>query len=93
MYIHVQLRKDSENQYGPRLYTYQTDLAVEKGDIVIAPTISGLRYGRVAETHIPYESLDPAWRDKLREIVDYAPQPTETPGEIDELFDEGRKNA
>lgn len=89
MYIQVQLRKSGANEYGGRPYTYKTDLPVSIGNIVIAPTVSGLNYGKVVAVNVPYDSLDPAWRDRLKEIVDFAPQPTETPDEIEALFSEG----
>ena len=89
MYVQVQLRKSGESEYGGRPYTYKTELPLEPGDVVIAPTVSGLNYGKVLAVNMPYDSLDPAWRDRLKEIVDFATQPTETPAEISALFGEG----
>lgn len=87
MIVNVLLRKSSENEYGGREYSYRTDLRVQKGDVVIAPTVNGLNYAKVTRVNVPESEIDPRWRDKLREIVDFAPQPTETKDEIEALFE------
>ena len=74
MICNVVLRKSGENQYGGRPYSYETDLALKVGDIVVAPTVSGLNYAKVVRVDVPREEIDPRWRDKLREIVDMAPE-------------------
>lgn len=73
MIVNVVLRK-GEGQYGGRPYSYETDLKVKVGDIVICPTASGLNYGKVVEVDVPEEKVDPRWRHTLREIVDFAPE-------------------
>lgn len=72
MIVNVILRKKGEDQYGGRPYSYETDLDVKEGDIVVCPTPSGLNYGKVVRVNVPKEEIDPRWRDKLREIVDFA---------------------
>lgn len=74
MICNVILRKSGENNYGGRPYSYETDLNVKVGDIVICPTASGLNYGKVVRVDVPREEIDPRWRDKLLEIVDFAPE-------------------
>lgn len=73
MIINVVLRK-GEGQYGGRPYSYETDLKVKVGDIVICPTFNGLNYGKVERVDVPLEEIDTRWRDSLREIVDFAPE-------------------
>lgn len=87
MIVNVILRKTNENKYGGREYSYRTDLDVLFGDVVIAPTVNGLNYAKVTRVDVPESEIDPRWRDKLREIVDFAPQPTETKDEIEALFE------
>lgn len=74
MICNVILRKSGENNYGGRPYSYETDLELKVGDIVICPTVSGLNYGKVVRVDVPREEIDPRWRYKLREIVDFAPE-------------------
>lgn len=74
MICSVILRKSGENQYGGRPYSYETDLELKVGDIVVCPTASGLNYGKVVEVDVPEERVDPRWRHCLREIVDIAPE-------------------
>lgn len=83
MIVNVELRKSGENEYGGKEYSYVTELPLSVGDIVIAPTFKGLSYARVSRVNIDPESIDPAWRDRLREICDYAPQPDEKAAERD----------
>lgn len=71
MIVEVVLRK-KDNQYGGRPYSYETDLNVKVGDILICPTVSGLNYGKVTRVDVPREEIDPRWRNSLREIVDFA---------------------
>lgn len=73
MIVEVIFRKKSaENEYGGRPYSYETDLDVKVGDIVICPTASGLNYAKVVRVDVPREEIDPRWRNSLREIVDFA---------------------
>lgn len=74
MIISVVLRKSGANEFGGRPYSYETDLDVLVGDVVICPTVSGLNYGKVVEVDVPEEKVDPRWRHLLREIVDFAPE-------------------
>ena len=74
MIVNVELRKTGDNEYGGREYSYVTELPLSVGDIVIAPTFKGLSYARVSRVNVDPENIDPAWRDRLREICDYAPQ-------------------
>ena len=74
MICNVILRKSGENNYGGRPYSYETDLELKVGDIVVCPTASGLNYGKVVQVDVPMEQIDPRWRDSLREIVDFAPE-------------------
>lgn len=74
MIVNVELRKSGDNEYGGKEYSYVTDLPLSVGEIVIAPTFKGLSYARVSRVNVDPESIDPAWRDRLREICDYAPQ-------------------
>jgi hypothetical protein len=71
--VEVVLRK-KDNQYGGRPYSYETDLNVKLDDIVVCPTASGLNYGMVVRVDVPREEIDPRYRYKLREIVDFAPE-------------------
>ena len=72
MICNVILRKSGENNYGGRPYSYETDLELKAGDIVVCPTASGLNYGKVVRVDVPRDEIDPRWRDSLREIVDFA---------------------
>lgn len=73
MIVEVIFRKRGENEYGGRPYSYETELDVKVGDIVVCPTAGGaLNYGKVVRTNIDREEIDPRWRDSLREIVDFA---------------------
>ena len=74
MICNVILRKSGENNYGGRPYSYETDLELKAGDIVVCPTASGLNYGKVVRVDVPRDEIDPRWRDSLREIVDFAPE-------------------
>lgn len=74
MICNVILRKSGENNYGGRPYSYETDLNVKVGDVLICPTASGLNYGKVVRVDVPREEIDPRYRYKLREIVDFAPE-------------------
>ena len=74
MICNVILRKSGENNYGGRPYSYETELDVKVGDIVVCPTVSGLNYGKVVRVDVPREEIDPRWRGSLREIVDFAPE-------------------
>ena len=74
MICNVILRKSGENNYGGRPYSYETELDVKVGDIVMCPTVSGLNYGKVTRVDVPREEIDPRWRGSLREIVDFAPE-------------------
>ena len=49
MIVEVVLRK-KDDQYGGRPYSYETDLNVKVGDILICPTVSGLNYGKVEDS-------------------------------------------
>lgn len=72
MIVNVVFRKSGENQYGGRPYSYETDLDVKEGDLVVCPTASGLNYGMVVRVDVPREEIDPRYRYSLREIVDFA---------------------
>lgn len=74
MIVEVIFRKRGENEYGGRPYSYETELDVKVGDIVVCPTASGLNYGKVVEVDVPEEKVDPRYRYQLREIVDFAPE-------------------
>ncbi len=74
MIVEVIFRKSGENEYGGRPYSYETDLNVKVGDILVCPTASGLNYGKVVRVDVPREGIDPRWRNSLREIVDFAPE-------------------
>jgi len=43
--------------FGGRAYSYYTDIAVEVGDLVIAPTVTGDKIARVSEINIPEEKI------------------------------------
>ena len=86
MIVNVQLRKSGANEYGGREYSYRCGLNVSVGDVMICPTASGLNYGKITRVNVPESEIDARWRDKLREIVDFAPQPVETKDEIEDLF-------
>ena len=77
MIVNVELRKSGANEYGGKEYSYVTELPLSVGDIVIVPTFKGLSYARVSRVNVDPESIDPAWRDGLRGICDYAPLPDE----------------
>lgn len=74
MICNVIFRKSGENNYGGWPYSYETDLKLKVGDIVVCPTASGLNYGKVVQVDVPIEQIDPRYRYKLREIVDFAPE-------------------
>ena len=76
MIVNVVFRK-SVDEYGGRPYSYETDLDVKEGDIVVCPTGSGLNYAKVIRVDVPREEIDPRWRNSLREIVDFAEQKEE----------------
>ena len=53
-------------------YAYSTELPLEVGDIVIAPTYKGDSVAMVVETHIMPEALPANVLRVLREITEYA---------------------
>lgn len=71
MIVEVVFRK-SGDEYGGRPYSYETDLDVKPGDIVVCPTTGGLNYAKVIRVDVPREEIDPRYRYQLREIVDFA---------------------
>lgn len=83
MIIQVKLRKKNKNEYGGRAYSYESELFVREGDIVVVPTAKGLTYAQVVRTNVPREELDPAWAHHLREICDIAPNEDD---DIDSIF-------
>ena len=44
--------------FGGKAYSYYTDIAVDVGDLVIAPTAYGEKIARVSEINIPEEKIE-----------------------------------
>lgn len=44
--------------FGGKAYSYYTDIVVDVGDLVIAPTAYGEKIARVSETNIPEEKIE-----------------------------------
>lgn len=76
--VQVQFKNSHTDGYGGRLYTYIADVALQEGDIVKVPTISGDTEARVCRIDVPESEL-PKWlsRDKLRHITEPATPPTD----------------
>ena len=70
-YVTVQYFKPESDAYIGRAYTYRTELPLQEGDLVIAPTYKGESKARVFEAEVPASRVDPAWADKVREITQY----------------------
>lgn len=71
MYITVRLRA-YDGSYAGRAYSYKTELPLQKGDKVIAPTFKGPVDGIVEETDVPETAIEPRFLPKLKEITEYA---------------------
>jgi len=67
--------KDEPGVYGMQAFTYQTDLPLRVGDVVIAPTRYGDRVARVHQTNVPDGEIDIRW--ELKTIEKYFAPETE----------------
>lgn len=72
MIVSVKYRKNGE--YAGRAYSYRTELPLKVGDIVQAPTTGGMKTAMVDRVNVPEAEVPAEWRDKLQEIVDFAPE-------------------
>ena len=54
--------------FGGKAYSYYTDVSVEIGDFVIAPTAFGEKVARVSEINIPTSDIENI-KDKLKTIT------------------------
>lgn len=71
MYIKVKYFKPFDEAYGGREYTYKTDLPLNEGDKVIAPTVNGDMKAIVTAVNVPEGQIDERWADKIRAIDTY----------------------
>ena len=76
--VFVQFKNRHAEGYGGREYSYIADVALQEGDIVMVPTVSGDTEARVSRIDVPDSEL-PKWltRDKLRHITEPATPPTD----------------
>ena len=51
-FIKVNFKKNYENDFDDRSYTYENELEVEEGDIVVVETSKGLAIAKVAEVNV-----------------------------------------
>lgn len=56
-------------EYGPRAYTYYTDVPLAEGDIIQVPTRFGAARGRVARANVPEHEVERKIRDVMRTIT------------------------
>ena len=71
MYIKVKYFKPLDGDYGGREYTYKSDLPLNEGDKVIAPTVHGDMKAIVTAANVPEGQIDERWADKIRTIDTY----------------------
>lgn len=69
MYIEVCFKRKN-GEYGGKTFTYNCAIPVKSGDIVMAPTFKGDTPAMVMGIGIPYEEINPEWRDNLRTITE-----------------------
>ena len=76
--VFVQFKNRYGDGYGGREYSYIADVALQEGDIVKVPTVSGDTEARVSRIDVPESEL-PKWlgRDKLRHITEHATPPND----------------
>ena len=67
MFIEVQFKRKN-GEYSGSSYTYNCTIPVKTGDFVLAPTQRGDTPAKVVGIGIPYEEINPAFRDSLRTI-------------------------
>lgn len=70
MIVSVKFRKNGE--FTGREYSYQTNLPLNPGDIVMAPVSGDMKTVRVERVNVSPDEIPPAWRGSLREILEYA---------------------
>lgn len=69
--VQVQFRSRYGDGYGPRCYTYRTDVPLCVGDIVNVPTVNGNSEARVCRIDVP-ESEVSKFSGQLRTITEPA---------------------
>lgn len=68
MYVEVQYKRKG-GEYSGQVYTYACAIPVNVGEIVLAPTARGDTPAKVVSVSIPYEEINPKYRDSLRTIT------------------------
>lgn len=70
--VKVKYFKPNFNAYAGMSYAYKTELPLEVGDKVIAPTAKETQQrALVVEVNLPAETISPEWEDKVRFITEY----------------------
>lgn len=73
MYVRVMYYKPEANGYSGREYTYFTQMPLQEGDKVIAPTAKEPEQkAMVTEVNISETEISPEWKDRIKEIKEYA---------------------
>lgn len=67
MYVEVNFRRKG-GEYSGAVYTYNCAIPVKVGDLVKAPTTRGDTPAKIVGIGIPYEEINPDFRDGLRTI-------------------------
>ena len=58
MIINVRFEYEDTGRFSNKTYSYLTDLVVDKGDIVLAPTPDGNKRAIVAETNVSEDEIN-----------------------------------
>lgn len=72
MYVLVQYENKYTGGYDGKSYAYKTELPLNEGDIVLAPTWKGDAPAKVAAVNIPASSIAESVLPKIKDIVSYA---------------------
>ena len=89
MYIEVNFKR-KDGQYGGNVYTYNCTIPhIKTGDLVLAPTFKGDTPAKVVGIGIPYDEINPKYRDDLRTITErYEEAEPEAEDPVASLFEE-----
>lgn len=92
MFVEVNFQRKN-NEFGGAVYTYNCTIPhIKTGDFVLAPTQRGDTPAKIVGIGIPYEEINPRFRDNLRTISErYVPDaPAEEGDDPISIFDGGR---
>lgn len=70
MYVKVMYMREGVG-YAGRAYTYRTCLPLKPFEKVIVDAAGERKKALVVETNVPEETLDTAWKCKIKEVIGY----------------------